>query len=196
VALLAARQRGAARAGSRTARLVVGDTQRSFCLLRHHGEYSPNTGVSPPSRGKWHKWLERRTRRRKFPLGQIPNVPRPSYVASGQDHPPLHQMERSSRMSVSLATSGSVGREDGNILTYPANVGIIRSSVRAIVLPDRCRILSCSRSPGSCETARRKHWHGAPSGINQKYCFDQIRTLNASSDLTFRSPTLLPLFCF
>jgi hypothetical protein len=35
--------------------------------------------------------------------------------------------------------SGSVGGEGGNILVYPANVGIIRSPVRAIVLPDRNR---------------------------------------------------------
>jgi hypothetical protein len=33
--------------------------------------------------------------------------------------------------------SGSVGGEGGNILVYPANVGIIRSPVRAIALPDR-----------------------------------------------------------
>jgi hypothetical protein len=34
-------------------------------------------------------------------------------------------------------SSGSVGGKDGNILAYPANGGIIRSPVRAFVLPDR-----------------------------------------------------------
>jgi len=32
--------------------------------------------------------------------------------------------------------SGSVGGEGGNSLVYPANVGIIRSPVRASILPD------------------------------------------------------------
>jgi hypothetical protein len=36
-----------------------------------------------------------------------------------------------------IGASGSVGGEGGNILAYPANVGIIRSPVRASILPDR-----------------------------------------------------------
>jgi hypothetical protein len=35
-----------------------------------------------------------------------------------------------------IGASGSVGGEGGNILAYPANVGIIRSPVRASILPD------------------------------------------------------------
>jgi hypothetical protein len=35
-----------------------------------------------------------------------------------------------------IGASGSVGGEDGNILVYPANVGIIRSPIRASILPD------------------------------------------------------------
>jgi hypothetical protein len=57
------------------------------------------------------------------PMGQLQRVPRPSPTASSQDHPPLHQLERNSRMRnrmLELGTSGSVGGEGGNLLVYPA----------------------------------------------------------------------------
>ena len=56
-------------------------------------------------------------------MGQLQRVPRPASAASGQDHPPLHQMERSSPVRnrmLEIGASGSVGGEGGNILVYPA----------------------------------------------------------------------------
>ncbi|MGZ4892330.1 MAG: hypothetical protein ACXV2B_08775 [Halobacteriota archaeon] len=63
-------------------------------------------------------------------------------------------------------TSGSVRDEDGNILIYSANdrgdrgnVGIIRSPVRASILPDR-RWLTASGDPmGGEQSSSRDHFN-------------------------------------
>jgi hypothetical protein len=57
-------------------------------------------------------------------MGQLSRVSSPLLTASGQDHSPLHQLERSSRVRnrmLESGTSGSVGGEGGNLLAYPAN---------------------------------------------------------------------------
>jgi hypothetical protein len=57
-------------------------------------------------------------------MGPIQCVPRPPSAATGQDHPPPHQLERSSPVRnrmLELGTSGTVRGEDGNILTYSAS---------------------------------------------------------------------------
>ena len=49
-----------------------------------------------------------------------------------KDHPPLHQLERISRVKNRMResrSSGSVGGEGGNLLAYPAPIGDIRSIV-------------------------------------------------------------------
>jgi hypothetical protein len=57
-------------------------------------------------------------------MGRIQCLTRPPSAATGQDHPPLHQMERSSLVRNRMrefCTSGTVRGEDGNILTYSAS---------------------------------------------------------------------------
>jgi hypothetical protein len=52
-------------------------------------------------------------------MGQLQCVPHPSPAATGQDHSPLHLMERISRMRNRMresCSSGSVGGEGGNRL--------------------------------------------------------------------------------
>jgi len=56
-------------------------------------------------------------------MGGLQRVPRPSHAASCQDHSPLHQLERISRVRNRMwesRSSGSVGGEGGNRLAYPA----------------------------------------------------------------------------
>ena len=111
---------------TRTARLAVCSTQRSLRLLRHHGEHSAATGVSPPSRTDLAQVVGTSNTRKVVPMGQLQRVPHPSPAASGQDHSPLHLMERISRMRNRMresCSSGSVGGEGGNRLAYPAYTG-------------------------------------------------------------------------
>jgi hypothetical protein len=64
-------------------------------------------------------------------MGQLQRVPHPSPAANGQDHSPLHLMERISRVRNrmrKICASGSVGGEGGNILVYPA-----RSPIAVII---------------------------------------------------------------
>ena len=73
-------------------------------------------------------------------------TPTASPSAGSPDRPSLHLREQSSSMKNrkrEICTSGTVRDEDGNILIYSANdrgdrgnVGIIRSPVRASILPD------------------------------------------------------------
>jgi hypothetical protein len=44
-------------------------------------------------------------------LGQLPSAPHPPFAAICQDHPPLHQMERSSRVRNRICESRSSGSE-------------------------------------------------------------------------------------
>jgi hypothetical protein len=58
-------------------------------------------------------------------MGELQRVPHPSPAASGQDHSPLHLMERISRVRnrmLESGASGSVGGEGGNRLAYPAKI--------------------------------------------------------------------------
>src|SRR5580704_15347652 len=80
------------------------------------------------------------------PVRCTPKAP-PS--AGSPDRPSLHPREQSSSMKNrkrEICTSGTVRDEDGNVLIYSANdrgdrgnVGIIRSPIRASILPDRFR---------------------------------------------------------
>src|SRR5258708_23288476 len=112
-----------ASACTRKARLVVCGNQWSLCVLWRHGEPSATTGISPPSREDMAQVAGTSNARMAAHMGQLQRVPRPSSVASGQDHPPLHQLDRISlvrnRMR-EICASGSVGGEGGNALAYPA----------------------------------------------------------------------------
>ena len=71
----------------------------------------------------WRKWLSRRHRRRRGPMGPLQRTPGPPPTAFSQDPPRLRRRERTSlvknRMR-EICTSGSVRGEGGNILTYSA----------------------------------------------------------------------------
>jgi hypothetical protein len=74
-------------------------------------------------------------------MGRIQCVPRPPSAAIGQDHPPPHQMERSSPVRnrmLELGTSGTVRGEDGNILTYSALLAIKLTFSHRIKLRTGC----------------------------------------------------------
>src|SRR5262252_9562612 len=91
------------------------------CLPRSTGAAA--AGVSLPSRENMAKVAGTSNARTAAHMGQLQRVPRPASAASGQDRPPLHQMERSSPVRnrmLEIGASGSVGGEGGNILVYPA----------------------------------------------------------------------------
>ena len=112
----------------------------------------------------WRKWLSRRDRQGVGPMGPLQRIPGTAPVAFSHDPPWLRRREQISlvknRMR-EICASGSVRGGDGNIPTYSANdredrgnVGIIRSPIRASILPDhlvallrdfcatqRCRLL-------------------------------------------------------
>jgi hypothetical protein len=60
-----------------------------------------------------------------------------------------------------LGTSGSVGGEGGNLLVYPANVGIIRSPIRASILPD-CGGRGVILVPTATAASLPVYWSGPP----------------------------------
>jgi hypothetical protein len=86
-------------------------------------------------------------------------TPTASPTASSPDRPSLHLREQSSSMKNRKrenCTSGTVRDEDGNILIYSANdredrenVGIIRSPVRASILPDYKMYDGCNANIGA-----------------------------------------------
>jgi hypothetical protein len=107
-----------------TARPVVCGSRWSLCLLWHHGKHSAAAGVSLPSREDMAQMAGTSNAREAAHMGRIQCVPRPPSAALGQDHPPPHQLERSSPVRnrmLELGTSGTVRGEDGNILTYSAS---------------------------------------------------------------------------
>src|SRR4029077_8854805 len=97
----------------------------------------------------WQKWLSRRDRRSRFSKTRFSALLRRHPSAGRPDRPSLHLREQSSSMknrTREICTSGTVRDEGGNILIYSANdrgdrgnVGIIRSPIRASILPDRNR---------------------------------------------------------
>src|SRR5258708_19429921 len=70
-------------------------------------------------------------------LGSLQRAPRPPSAAKTVDRPSIRDRQRSSRVRNrmrEICTSGSVGGEDGDVLTYPANE---RTVWRLLRLPRR-----------------------------------------------------------
>jgi len=104
----------------------VCEADRSLCLLWHHGEHSAARAVRHPSRAAVAEMAGTSNTLQAAHVGTLRQVPRPSSASSTMDCPSLRQRQRRSpvknRMR-EICTSGSVGGEGGNILTYPAVPG-------------------------------------------------------------------------